>query len=40
VSTPRLGTLVNRVEHCDRVAPWTFGAAALMRHLAHRGLLH
>ncbi|MBK7593289.1 MAG: fumarylacetoacetate hydrolase family protein [Betaproteobacteria bacterium] len=40
VSTPRLGTLVNRVERCDRVAPWTFGAAALMRHLAHRGLLH
>ena len=40
VSTPRLGALVNRVEHCDVVAPWTFGVASLMRHLAHRGLLH
>jgi len=39
VSTPRLGALVNRVQHCDVVAPWTFGTAALMRHLAHRGLL-
>ncbi len=40
VSTPRLGALVNRVMHCDVVAPWTFGVASLMRHLAHRGLLH
>jgi fumarylacetoacetate (FAA) hydrolase family protein len=40
VSTPRLGALVNRVQHCNTVAPWTFGVASLMRHLAHRGLLH
>jgi fumarylacetoacetate (FAA) hydrolase family protein len=40
VSTPRLGALVNRVQHCDTIAPWTFGVASLMRHLAHRGLLH
>jgi fumarylacetoacetate (FAA) hydrolase family protein len=40
VSTPRLGALVNRVQHCDTVAPWTFGVTSLMRHLAHRGLLH
>ena len=39
VSTPTLGALVNRVNHCDRIAPWTFGASALMRNLAHRGLL-
>ncbi len=39
VSTPRLGMLVNRVQHTDAVAPWTFGTAALMRHLARRGLL-
>ncbi|MBX3658992.1 MAG: fumarylacetoacetate hydrolase family protein [Ramlibacter sp.] len=39
VATPRLGTLVNRVDHCDRVAPWTYGAGALMRDLARRGLL-
>ena len=39
VTTPLLGALVNRVNHCDRVAPWTFGASALMKNLAHRGLL-
>ena len=39
VATPRLGALVNRVNHCDRVPPWTFGTAALMQNLAHRGLL-
>jgi fumarylacetoacetate (FAA) hydrolase family protein len=39
VSTPLLGALVNRVDHADKIAPWTFGAAALMRNLAKRGLL-
>jgi fumarylacetoacetate (FAA) hydrolase family protein len=39
VATPRLGTLVNRVNTTDRVAPWTFGTGALMRNLASRGLL-
>jgi fumarylacetoacetate (FAA) hydrolase family protein len=39
VATPTLGTLVNRVNYCDRIAPWTFGAGALMRNLAQRGLL-
>ena len=39
VSTARLGTLVNRVNHSDRVAPWNYGVAAFMRDLAHRGLL-
>jgi len=39
VATPTLGALVNRVNHCDKVAPWTFGASALMRNLASRGLL-
>jgi fumarylacetoacetate (FAA) hydrolase family protein len=39
VSTPTLGTLVNRVDHCERIAPWTFGAAALARSLAARGVL-
>jgi len=38
VATPRLGTLVNRVNHSDRVPPWTFGASALMRNLARRDL--
>ena len=38
VSTPALGALVNRVNTCDRVAPWTYGLAALMRDLARRRL--
>ena len=39
VSTPLLGALVNRVNHTDKIAPWTFGTAALMNNLAVRGLL-
>jgi fumarylacetoacetate (FAA) hydrolase family protein len=39
VSTPQLGALVNRVTTSDQAAPWTFGATALMRSLARRGLL-
>ena len=39
VRTPALGALVNRVDTSDRIAPWTFGSAALMRNLASRGLL-
>jgi fumarylacetoacetate (FAA) hydrolase family protein len=39
VSTPRLGTLVNRVNHCSRIAPWNFGLTALMCNLAQRGLI-
>ncbi|MEO8166182.1 MAG: fumarylacetoacetate hydrolase family protein [Betaproteobacteria bacterium] len=34
-----LGMLVNRVNHCDKVAPWTYGINDLMRNLAARGLL-
>jgi fumarylacetoacetate (FAA) hydrolase family protein len=39
IATPSLGALVNRVNYADEIAPWTFGAAALMRNLARRGLL-
>jgi fumarylacetoacetate (FAA) hydrolase family protein len=39
VSSPTLGALSNRVDYCDRIAPWTFGAADLMRNLAARGLI-
>jgi fumarylacetoacetate (FAA) hydrolase family protein len=39
VSTPKLGTLVNRVNHTDKIAQWTFGISALMENLARRGLL-
>jgi fumarylacetoacetate (FAA) hydrolase family protein len=39
VATPKLGALVNRVNRSDRIPPWEFGASALMRNLAGRGLL-
>ncbi len=39
ISARRLGTLVNRVNHCDKVAPWTYGIAELMNNLARRGLI-
>jgi fumarylacetoacetate (FAA) hydrolase family protein len=38
VSTPRLGTLANRVNTSDQITPWTYGVRALMRDLARRGL--
>src|SRR3984885_1127336 len=39
ISAPRLGRLVNRIMPTDRCEPWSFGAGALMRNLATRGLL-
>jgi fumarylacetoacetate (FAA) hydrolase family protein len=39
VSTPRLGTLENRVTTSKAAPPWTFGIGALMANLAKRGLL-
>ncbi len=39
ISTAKLGTLVNRVDYSDRIAPWNFGVTALMLNLARRGLL-
>ena len=39
ISTPQLGTLVNRVTTSDQAAPWTFGIGALMKSLAKRRLL-
>jgi fumarylacetoacetate (FAA) hydrolase family protein len=39
ISMPALGRLVNRINHTDRVPPWTFGIADLMRNLSARGLL-
>jgi fumarylacetoacetate (FAA) hydrolase family protein len=39
VATPTLGALVNRVNHSDKAAPWTFGVGALMQNLAQRGLI-
>jgi fumarylacetoacetate (FAA) hydrolase family protein len=39
IASERLGTLQNRVTHCEHAPPWTLGIAALMRNLAARGLL-
>ncbi len=39
VTTPTLGALVNRVNHSDKITPWTFGAGALMTNLAERGII-
>jgi fumarylacetoacetate (FAA) hydrolase family protein len=39
ITAPKLGSLVNRMKRSDACAPWTFGLADLMRHLARRGWL-
>jgi fumarylacetoacetate (FAA) hydrolase family protein len=38
VSADKLGRLVNRMRHAHECPRWTFGAGALMRNLARRGL--
>jgi fumarylacetoacetate (FAA) hydrolase family protein len=39
IAAPKLGALVNRVNRSDRIPPWRFGSAALMRSLARRRML-
>ncbi|MBN9075947.1 MAG: fumarylacetoacetate hydrolase [Rhizobiales bacterium 65-79] len=39
ISSPALGTLMNVVRLSTECPPWTFGAGALMRNLAARGLI-
>lgn len=39
IHSAHLGTLINRVNHTDRLTPWRLGTTALMRNLAARGLL-
>ena len=39
IAAPRLGRLVNRMRPTDQCEAWSFGAGALMRNLAKRGLL-
>ena len=39
ISAPELGTLANRMTLSTEAPPWQFGAGALMRNLAQRGLL-
>ena len=39
IASPKLGALINRVDTSDKLPRWEFGALALMRNLAQRGLL-
>ncbi len=39
IATPKLGRLVNRMRLTRECEAWRFGAAALMRSLARRGVL-
>lgn len=39
ISSPKLGSLINWVNHTHKVAPWEFGIGALMRNLSKRELL-
>ena len=39
ISAPELGALVNRVELCDALPPWSFGVLALIANLRERGVL-
>lgn len=38
ISSPKLGVLVNEVNHSDRVTPWTLGLRAFFANLSARGL--
>ncbi|VFB18332.1 fumarylacetoacetate hydrolase family protein [Pseudomonas fragi] len=39
ISSRQLGTLHNRVQQSNALAPWTFGLLALVKNLAQRGLI-
>ncbi len=39
IASPALGALVNRVNHCESITPWTFGCGALLKNLSARGVL-
>jgi len=39
ISSPCLGSVVNRVQHCEALPPWDFGIGALLANLGRRGLL-
>jgi fumarylacetoacetate (FAA) hydrolase family protein len=39
ISCPSIGRLANAMVRAPDAEPWTFGAGALMRNLARRGLL-
>jgi fumarylacetoacetate (FAA) hydrolase family protein len=39
IRTPALGALVNHVNYCDAIPPWTFGIGELFGHLQRRAVL-
>lgn len=39
ISSGQLGSLVNEVNACDRIAPWTYGLRELFANLSARGIL-
>jgi fumarylacetoacetate (FAA) hydrolase family protein len=39
IRSAQLGALSNRINHCDRIEPWSFGVSELMRNLSARGLI-
>ena len=39
ISSPKLGTLINRVQLSTECTPWTYGASRFMRDLASAGLI-
>jgi fumarylacetoacetate (FAA) hydrolase family protein len=39
ISSPSMGALINHVQICDLITPWTFGVRALYKNLAQRGLI-
>lgn len=39
ISADALGALINTVDRCDAIAPWTFGTTALIRNLVLRRLI-
>lgn len=39
ISSPKLGTLANRVNSSEQAEPWTFGVRALISNLSDRGLI-
>ena len=39
IRSPKLGTLANKVNHCEKIAPWTFGVSALMRNLDRKSVV-
>lgn len=39
IASPGLGKLINTVEKCTEIPPWTFGVRKLYANLARRGLL-